>query len=816
MNIESRQVNDEFKHEVETNKKDRSEKIVNFFIDSSLDEGANLRSVSEIYFNEPDNEIFDDYKDEYSYGCEFEEYRIGLDSEIKKELMSRLASPKISLEDKIKIARLVESLVNALEGEEHTESCFEYLNFLNEQADNSDTPIFLKLFFKTIIDRSNYNDFLLERPVPTTDKKEGVYTAGYERLHDSDLARLNFEFSSEVKKRIFRDSDEYYNDSLYSDWDLEKDDPRAINYWSADQKVYHGPLTGFGEDGQDFENEDNFTTVPKLCIKGDYFVSNLSSENIGVYSILGYLVAWKQKDKFVNSSVKQETQNEDIYKKIEQRKDLSVQERFKKYINESEDTSSLEVNSNLELFDELGFKNKDEFAIFKLMESLQMRQMINEELGVDIANFSLNIQYQFLKYLSKSENRDLPKFKKLILEVNSSNKNNRVISFLSLEHGGQEMGDKILSLAENLDQESAQAIFDKYTEIVDTADGVADYLRDNFGDDKNYDQNVINNITENLLLAGKDLLVNFADEAEKLEEQEELVRNVLEELKEVKINILMFKNAFKEVRPSLEEIQGVEFKKISWEFLNDKEKNEMYEIAKTNWLSRGEIGQKVLSDFEKVLFEKESGGGNDFYLYRKDGELVSFIRFDIYKKDFDDDRKHVHAHSFNVNPNMRGSKIGTAMALKMLRGEAEKGDVVHGSVYPDYEIGSKYIEDVGFNIVGVVDHNEKQNFEFEIVCDLEKNNNFKSKKISEDKNFKESTINGENVEEAVKFSPDLMVFSLDPVKQPDLIYKNTHLLLERGYVGTRYLLDKNNQGQRIYVFEKDKSILQNKNIKEAV
>ena len=83
---------------------------------------------------------------------------------------------------------------------------------------------------------------------------------------------------------------------------------------------------------------------------------------------------------------------------------------------------------------------------------------------------------------------------------------NRITSFLSLEHGGQEMGDKILSLAENLDQTSAQAVFTKYVELVNLAEKEASQLTTEMEGD--LDEQVI---IEGLLVRAKDVLANAAE-----------------------------------------------------------------------------------------------------------------------------------------------------------------------------------------------------------------------------------------------------------------------------------------------------------------
>ncbi|MFA6486701.1 MAG: GNAT family N-acetyltransferase, partial [Candidatus Magasanikbacteria bacterium] len=640
----------------------------------------------------------------------------------------------------------------------------------NGISNHKDTPIFLKLYFKAIIDRSDYNDLLIGSRVATSDQAGDKYTRGVEKFHDSSLARIDFEFSSKIKTRLFKDRDSVANRGGTSLGWAKNSIPLPVNFWreKVDQdnvEVVLEDENGVESDGQDLLPDS------ELRIEGEYFVSALSPEAIGIYSRLGYLVAWKMRDEITNNSTT------------------------------GYQTDRNSVNDSQSLFDSLKISDQKEKALFKLFLSLEMRQMVERELGVDISKFSLRTQYQFLKFLSSRPNQEMGRFKMFFAVNGKEEKNSRVVSFLSLEQGEQEMGDRILLISEKLPPETANAIFAKYGEIVEAAKGVGGYLRATFGADRNYDEREIQNITEQMLRGGKELLVGFAD---KLTAGGEVINSteIMADLAEAQTDIIMFGNAFREIQPDLDEVLGARFEKVPWSALNKSEKDEMWKIAQKNWAGREQAGVEVLGGFKNILENEADGGASDFFLYKKDGKLISFIRFYPDDQDYGDNREHVHAHSFNVSPNLRGKKIGTAMAIKMLRGEAQKGKVVHGSVYPEVEMGEKYVEEVGFNLAGVYHDAPEKKFEFDLICNLEKNNLFASRPMKAE-NLRALAVAPEQAVEAMGQNADMVVFKIDLSTESAQLEAVARALFSEGYVGTRYWIEKK---ERYFVFEKNKAL----------
>jgi len=499
---------------------------------------------------------------------------------------------------------------------------------------------------------------------------------------------------------------------------------------------------------------------------GNYVAAKLSPEVLGFYSLKGDLVAFKKISEIDNN-----------------------------------ETGAVATNNLDELNKDILADVGDDLAMFRIMESLPLRGELNKELGFDIGDLSLRIQNQFLQYISHHSVAEFAKVKQFIFSSpDQSGRIDRVKSFLSLE-GDPKFDEKLLKFGENLGEDLAQQIFSKYSEIVDVAERVEEYLRSTFGAEKNYHGKSIRSISEQMLRSGKDLLVKNSNQISN--GKAVAAEEILKQLSDIKADILLFGRAFKEIRPDLEEINGAEFNKVSWSSLTDIEKKEMWEIAQKNWSPRGHAGAEVLASFRKILDDEAIGGNNDFYLYKKDGKLVSFIRFYPDEKDFGDGREHVHAHSFNVSPDLRGSNIGKAMSTKMLLGEAQKGKVVHGSVYPEVEMGSQYVEEVGFNLAGVHHDAPGKKFEFDMICDLDSNQLFSSKqmKIENLKNLATS------IDQTIEFSAqdkEIIVFKINPISDAAKLEEVSRVLFVNNYVGTRYWIDTIDKSQRYFVFEKNK------------
>lgn len=144
--------------------------------------------------------------------------------------------------------------------------------------------------------------------------------------------------------------------------------------------------------------------------------------------------------------------------------------------------------------------------------SPRMRHLLREQ-GIVLQDLSVHEQFSFLRYAKTIRNHDADKLKLFVRDF--GNKGLRV--FLSLEHGGHDMGNNILHIAEQYDHKTADAIFAKYVEIVDAVEQAETYITRQFN---NHAAISAQDISEKLLIDAKNLLVAYANKNETTNKEE--------------------------------------------------------------------------------------------------------------------------------------------------------------------------------------------------------------------------------------------------------------------------------------------------------
>jgi len=205
----------------------------------------------------------------------------------------------------------------------------------------------------------------------------------------------------------------------------------------------------------------------------DFVVSKLSPNMIGVYSLKGRLIGWQ---------------------KIE---------------NLDKEGEEGIVKDFFEIKKECPMNSKEDLALFKISSSLYFRDFIQQELNIDLSKLRIENQFYFLNFIQGKKEDDLVKFKEFIEKSkNKEEKINKLRTFLSIEQGGREMGDKIVELWEKLTENVAEEIFKGYSHLIDSAERVRGSLSTAFENEENtLLKKVPNQIYEALLLRAKDVLI---------------------------------------------------------------------------------------------------------------------------------------------------------------------------------------------------------------------------------------------------------------------------------------------------------------------
>lgn len=264
---------------------------------------------------------------------------------------------------------------------------------------------------------------------------------------------------------------------------------------------------------------------------------------------------------------------------------------------------------------------------------------------------------------------------------------NGVRSLLSLDFG-RKMGQHILELGEKGEQKIVAEIFNKYAGIVDSAKKIEGYAARTFGN--KVEAADLNKIRESLLSKAKDLLESFdAKDVDSLE-----AVKVIHQLDNINEDVLLFASTFKEVSKqvdfSVEDFLAKSVEISDSSELTTEDKNQMLAMFESNReFYPPELRELTLKEFEKMLGEP----GHQFRILRQGKNVIAFIGVD-YRKD-----GIAYAHSFNLDPNAKGTSIAIAMAKTGLD-EVGKNHDVEAVVYANNPILGYYKKFLGFKEVG--------------------------------------------------------------------------------------------------------------------
>ncbi len=111
-----------------------------------------------------------------------------------------------------------------------------------------------------------------------------------------------------------------------------------------------------------------------------------------------------------------------------------------------------------------GFEALTDETVFEARSFFKkgIRDNIEKDLHINLQKLSFQEQIYFLTFIARRKNSEFSELRDFTHRYG----NDGLHTFLSLAKGGPEMGQKILDIGEKLPEESARAIFAKYTELV--------------------------------------------------------------------------------------------------------------------------------------------------------------------------------------------------------------------------------------------------------------------------------------------------------------------------------------------------------------
>ncbi|HET8574817.1 MAG TPA: GNAT family N-acetyltransferase [Candidatus Paceibacterota bacterium] len=311
-----------------------------------------------------------------------------------------------------------------------------------------------------------------------------------------------------------------------------------------------------------------------------------------------------------------------------------------------------------------------------------------EKTGVAFNNFNLKEQGQFLLFLKDADAEKQERAFELVKKYGED----AFRAFLSLEHG-EEMGESIFTLGEQLKSATAMRVFRKYADILDEIHDAEEFLRVSGVNEMENQEEIISQISYNLSRSGKDLLKNFSTRAEKENKDE---AQLLEQLRKVESETTLMAAVFKTLKEEnsdfdIEALEDTSIEIVSGEDLlqNENHIERMRKVYAKNYANYPEEFQKIILDsFRRKLEDPNTR----FYVLKHADEVVGF---DSFTKNED----HLYFGSFNVDTNFAGSKLGTAMMEKTLDEEAKQARI-EADGNPKEAIARGYINKKGFVGVG--------------------------------------------------------------------------------------------------------------------
>jgi hypothetical protein len=263
------------------------------------------------------------------------------------------------------------------------------------------------------------------------------------------------------------------------------------------------------------------------------------------------------------------------------------------------------------------------------------------------------------------------------------------------------MGDKILTLGEKLPEESAKTLFKTYGEMIDATEEVGILLSGNLGEKATPD--LVNQAKESLLLGGKKLLENYALKANTCSgtECENLGKELKEHLSLAKTSVFAFSYACKTL-VERGEFTFEDFKKAKLSYNRSPIPDKMQkEIIAMHHENTKQYPDGLRERWRKTLrngLEKENPK-QMIVSVSYDENVVSAMRV------IEQDDGSWYGASFNVNPTVMGSRIGSELLKKVLEDLAKDKPFV-ADCYAENPMLKTYVEKFGFKITKTYENYE--------------------------------------------------------------------------------------------------------------
>lgn len=434
------------------------------------------------------------------------------------------------------------------------------------------------------------------------------------------------------------------------------------------------------------------------------------------------LLEGRKRNLLIISDTKKITALESQLRAIVQTKPTNAQEVIEQLEQEGdtmdffrENAHSLSISDVALIFNHNDSEQKELVTSYRFLMKKWNREQISQMIHFDITELTLKEQFYFTRFFANKTERSV----QLISNFVQRYGHNGLKTFLSLGHGGHDMGQKILDLGERLPPETASKIFEKYTEIIDSVENVLSVAQNNFKSTIDTKPELLQSIEQSLYRRGAETLSQFHENINQNPD------DIIAELGRINADTITTLSIFKYAakfgnKLPLEDISGAEFSKKTGNDFNAGEISEMEHIYQVNWKNYG--NQQLIQSVIKKFKESLSGDNSDkeeLYLFKKSNQINAFVKF----SKLHDGVKY--ASALNVDQSSKGFGLGETMMDEALYREAQN-NILLATCDPFNESNMRYMEK-GFVATGFTGDDPPV---MNICWNESMNNHIKSKHIS--------------------------------------------------------------------------------------
>lgn len=283
------------------------------------------------------------------------------------------------------------------------------------------------------------------------------------------------------------------------------------------------------------------------------------------------------------------------------------------------------------------------------------------KVGVNLNNFGIREQAWFLWYFESCD----------------ENRQSRVVDFLKkygengfgifvLQEMDHKTGDKILEIGEKGNEGEVKKIFAEIESIIRLSELTEKEIEQMFFEDDTKGFVKKDKITQDILNRSLQVLNEYYDLVERGETGHQNLEDKLQKnKKDLILFAAVFKNAFaKGQEIDFSQIKGLDLSIMDSGELSDQDKKQMRDIFKGNrtGVSPEFAEQRLKGEFDPVMSES----GHKFYMLKKDGQIISFARFDELENG------NLYTGFINTAPDIKGMNIGSAFLETVFQREGQK------------------------------------------------------------------------------------------------------------------------------------------------